>query len=352
MAGDVGFVERIVTPGLEGTLSAEPVLHEYGPRLRIGFGSPEMGLESLEPPLDSASLSGAELIGLNAYELRRSPEYVDAKNRRPRDRENWGYAGPDDVQPLHRNADEAGLISDSLERGAEAPAIPTSERLTGRVAVGLIMVSGSEARLRLSEAERVKIVAEIQNGLSWLGAQSPARDVTWVHEVHSVTVNVPEVTNGTSYEDFEQPWRDAALQQLGLQTGRSGLQAYVQDLRTRLRTDWAYCTLFTRYRLRHFAYADLGGPHLVMHYQNDGWGPDNIDRVFAHETGHIFGAPDEYAAARCNCSGRHGFFRKPNLNCETCAADGGTDCIMRANTWAICPSTPMHLGFNGVVVTS
>jgi hypothetical protein len=84
-----------------------------------------------------------------------------------------------------------------------------------------------------------------------------------------------------------------------------------------------------------------------MHYENDGWGPDNIDRVFAHETGHIFGAPDEYQASGCSCGGSFGFFRKPNINCEGCAPDGGTDCIMRANTWAMCQVTPLHLGFEG-----
>jgi hypothetical protein len=82
-----------------------------------------------------------------------------------------------------------------------------------------------------------------------------------------------------------------------------------------------------------------------MHYDNDGWGPNNIDRVFAHETGHIFGAPDEYAASGCNCGGSHGHFGQANGNCENCAPGGGVQCIMRANTWAMCSFTPLHLGY-------
>ena len=36
-----------------------------------------------------------------------------------------------------------------------------------------------------------------------------------------------------------------------------------------------------------------------MQYSNDGWGPDNLDKVFAHEIGHAFNARDEYT--NCNC---------------------------------------------------
>lgn len=61
---------------------------------------------------------------------------------------------------------------------------------------------------------------------------------------------------------------------------------------------WAYCAFFVKgYPLWHFAYAS--SPRIVMDYANDGWGPDNIDRVFAHEIGHIFSCHDEYATANC-----------------------------------------------------
>jgi hypothetical protein len=82
-----------------------------------------------------------------------------------------------------------------------------------------------------------------------------------------------------------------------------------------------------------------------MDYNNDGWGPDNIDRVFAHETGHIFGCPDEYASSGCDCGGAWGRFGRPNTNCENCAPGGGVACLMKANTWAMCSVTPAHLGW-------
>ena len=144
---------------------------------------------------------------------------------------------------------------------------------------------------------------------------------------------------------LEALWRDPAMSQLGFGTGMGAVSSYVQKLRADLATTWAYCAFFTKYPVGHFAYASIGGPRLVMQYANDGWGPDNIDRVFTHETGHIFGAPDEYASSNCNCGGSWGFFQEPNTNCALCASGGGVECIMRANTWAMCQWTPRHLGF-------
>jgi len=85
-----------------------------------------------------------------------------------------------------------------------------------------------------------------------------------------------------------------------------------------------------------------------MNYANDGWGPVNIDRVFAHETCHIFGAPDEYRESGCECGGRFGADGWPNDNCENGATNGGVPCIMRANDWAMCDCTRHHLGYSGL----
>ena len=119
----------------------------------------------------------------------------------------------------------------------------------------------------------------------------------------------------------------------------------MEDIRARFGTRWTYCGFFTKYPLTWFAYASIGGPRLVMDYNNDGWGPDNIDRVFAHETGHIFGAPDEYASSGCDCGGGWGRFSIANCNCENCAGGGGLPCLMKGNTFSLCEYTPSHLGW-------
>jgi hypothetical protein len=290
-------------------------------------------------------LSPNERLGLEALHVRESKEYLIAKEKRPAQGSAWAR-GP---APLHLK--EEVIVNSAVgggPLGGGSAGAPVSKRLVGRIAVGVIMISGPQS-LALTTDQQVKIAAEVQNGLSWLGAQSPAKDVTWVHDNHLVTVSVPSPTStpiGDPYEFYERPWRDAALVQLGYAAGPAGVNAYITALKASRRADAAYCAFFSHYPLQHFAYCT--GPYVVMQFENDGWGPDNLDRVFAHETGHVFGAPDEYKEAGRNCGGSHGFFGKPNLNCESCAENGGVDCIMRNNAWAMCSVTPYHLGYSNL----
>ena len=232
-----------------------------------------------------------------------------------------------------------------------APTPPSNRsgyRLTGRIGVGVLVVSGP-GNLKITAAEEQGIVSQIQNGLGWLAAQSPAKDVTFVYNNDFETVSVADNPHGAGFEACEQPWRDAALAQLGFASGSTGLAAYIAALKSRLNVSQSYIAIFTKYSLFHFAYAHPGAvPYTVMNYWNDGWGVPFMDRVFAHETCHIFGAPDEYSLSGCNCGGAWGMFGVPNINCESCAPDGGKECIMRQNTLAMCSATPYHVGFNGL----
>lgn len=132
------------------------------------------------------------------------------------------------------------------------------------------------------------------------------------------------------------------MSQLGFSTGIGGVHDYARSIRTSLATRWAYVGFFTKFPVRHFAYALK--PRLVMHYDNNGWGHDNIDRVFTHETRHIFGCPDEYPSSRCDCTTRFGYLQEVNGNCQTCAPSF-TSCIMASNDPAMCSYTRTHLGW-------
>lgn len=356
MAGDIGIRESVVILGPNeasqfdesfGPIRPEAgVLHRYGPRVMIGE-IPESGPEVLRQALpqtlvhdeseevaDPAELDLDPLgsIGLSAFALRQSAEYAEAKAQRPLDKEPW-----DTPEATALDA-TGGRPTAPADR--PAPLASTSDRLIGEVAVGIVIVSGPTPELQFSEAEVVEIVAEVQNGLGWLGSRSYGGGVTWYYDLQQVSIAAQP---NPSAADLEAVWRDPAMKALGYSGDFQGVRTYVSEIRKRLQTRWTFCGLFTKYPASHHASAPA--PAIVMQAPYDGWGPTNIDRIFAHETGHVFGAPDEYRQSGCDCGGSHGFFGRPNLNCKNCAPGGSVECVMSANSWAMCSSTPWHLGF-------
>jgi hypothetical protein len=527
MAGDIPVPESAVVMGQDtGRRGADVlltvanreeqprVLHRYGSRVAVVVdpaGAEREGVEELAPgamvgapwALTDATMESLDptgRLGLQALALRRSDDYAGRKSNRPRDGEPWdaeGMQSPDapgtpqpagaglSYGPSGAPAAGTGVMDAPVVTEAEAPRaviVPpsaTSGRLAGTVGVGIVIVDGPTPETQFTDAERVEVVAEVQNGLTWLATQTTGAPVTWSYEIRNVAVNVPPMpivaiaakhsgklldisgastangapliqwdangghnqhfsmepladgsvrfvaehsgkvldvegastaagarliqwpwhggdnqrfqlqdlgdgvtritakhsglvldvtgastasgaqiiqwpwhggdnqrfTTDTRFGEREDRWRNPAVAALGHQANWNGVWDYVNDLRRRLGTEWAYCGFFTKYPLGHFAYASFGGPRVVMDYNNDGWGPTNIDRVFAHETGHIFNCPDEYAASGCDCGGQWGYWRTPNGNCENCAPGGGIACLMKANTWAMCEYTASQLGW-------
>jgi len=234
---------------------------------------------------------------------------------------------------------DTGIVSQST-------GTPTSLYMVGSVAVGVVMVSRNAGAEVLTATEQLKIVQEVQEGLDWLAGVEPRAKVSFVYDIRPVTVTsapgpYPGVTE--PYERFERDWRDAALAAMGYPAGRPGYQQYANDLRSSRHTDWAYVAFFTKYPLNHFAYAVV--EKVVMNFANDGWGPDNINRVFAHETCHIFGAADEYGS--CSCGSTSGHLSVPNSNCVNCFPPGvQVPCLMNANTLEMCDFSRMQIGWD------
>jgi hypothetical protein len=351
VAGDLDLQERVVLlvpPTDEAAADAAlaplgdaPIrLHAYG-RLSI-VALPEGREERADAALDVAAevpdegdLDDLERLGLAAFRLRESDEYQEAKRNRPREGESWDHEG----------CQQFGIPGRAVETGLGAAwvgAAPGGSFLEGSVAVGLVLVDGPTADLQFSATERAKVVAEVQNGLSWWAMTNPAADLSFVYDIQTPAIRTAADPNAA---DLEALWRDPTMQRLGYTADWNGVVAYVDAIRRANGTRWAYCAFFVKYPLSWFAYTNIDSPRLVMQYDNDGWGPDNIDRVFAHETGHVFRAPDEYTSSSCDCAGSWGRFGQPNGNCEICAPGGGVACIMKGNTWSLCRWTPSHVGW-------
>jgi predicted acetyltransferase len=326
------------------------VLHRFGNRVLIGDverpakrdAARQSGVAAVhEGAVEAApgGLSDVESLGLRAWNLRQSSAFDAAKARRPHEGVRW------DAAPGPEPPDGPGMahVTETLpERSFGLGQGDTSLYMIGTVAVGIILVDGPTPLLQFTDDEREKVVAEVMEGLTWLGRQEPKAGLTFSYDIQKPRIDVQPDPGLSGYDALESHWRDPAMANLRYSGNYLGVVDYVQKLRTRLATQWAYVGFFTKYPVAHFAYALK--PRLVMQYDNDGWGHDNIDRVFTHETGHIFGAPDEYAASNCTCGAKFGYLREPNGNCQGCAP-AFVDCLMAINTFGMCAHTPVHFGW-------
>lgn len=143
MAGDVNLPEALLAPIPQGGMAMAaplPVLHEYGPSVRIGLSAAGVP----QAPVNEAGLSEQERLGLQAFRLRLNASYKEAKESRPHKSSSWG--GSDGEPQLHR--DQRAVIPPAVPVAADPNAVQAAaptRRLAGRIAVGLFIVSGPGA---------------------------------------------------------------------------------------------------------------------------------------------------------------------------------------------------------------
>lgn len=232
--------------------------------------------------------------------------------------------------------------------GAPVPGYAeTSEYFIGRVAVGIILPESDDSvdtsTEDWTEDERTLVLSEITAALDWWAAIEPNAHLTFVYDDGTAS----PITTG--YEPISRRYSDQSLwiTEVMEKKGYTGssyfdlVRSYNNDLRNTYDTDWAF-TIFVvdssndtdnRFSDSYFAYAYLGGPFFVMTYGNNGYGPQNMDAVAAHETGHIFLALDQYTAANQPCTRQSGYLGVENQNSQYGSCASNEPSIMRGQTW-------------------
>ncbi|HMZ05466.1 MAG TPA: hypothetical protein PLA15_13040 [bacterium] len=232
----------------------------------------------------------------------------------------------------------------------------TSEYMMGSVAVGVVFVESDGSLEKSTENwddySKEDMIFQIRKGLDWWAQQGGYRaSLTWNYEFKDVTTKYEPITH--AYNDDEN-WVSDAAGKLGYGTGdgRMLCYEYANDLRHRYKTDWAFIVFAVAAdndddgnwkNSEAVAWANLGGPLLVINNRCDGWGPERAWEVMAHETGHIFNALDEYPGGSRGNS-RTGLLNVINGN----AADGGIineECIMKAHGDRACDFTRGQIGW-------
>lgn len=187
----------------------------------------------------------------------------------------------------------------------------TSEYLIGSVGIGLIFLESNGAIDPSTEnwnsTETTNVQNQITQAITWWANQYYYAGVSYVLDVHMAVptsyepiIHPSAMTNPT----YEKLWVSEAMASLGYSSGdwMKRTRDYVNAMRTAKGTDWGLTVFLVDssndiggdFSDGYFAYAYMGGPYIVMTYDNDGWGISCMNQVMAHETGHIFWATDEY----------------------------------------------------------
>jgi len=263
-----------------------------------------------------------------------------------------------------------GALSESVVTATGAPfgatELNTSEFLAGAVSVNIILVESDgsidPSTENWSSSRENDVVARIALGLEWIRAQEPQSALQFVYHVFPGRTDARARTgyepirraadpSGTTGEDR---WAKDVLTKLGYASGDrfARSRAFASDTRRADGTDWAVNVFVVdsladadgTFADGRFAYCWIGGPHLVMTYDNQAWGIARMDMVLRHELLHAFYAFDEYAGSACVCTEHRGYLDGVNANCAACNPVAAA-CVMIANGDALCAATRRQLGW-------
>ena len=295
----------------------------------------------------------------------------------------WNYLLDEVIEPPPPGAEpfpndalvspEGGEKSGSEGKTAEGRApitapgqTQTSEFMIGKVAIGVVLPESNGSGENWSNFDplypgqnrRQLVYNKIVAGANWWATQAPASaSLTFFYDQRLGIATIYEPITISSANNGETQWVADTLASMGYSTGDAfnRARAYDNAMRIGYGTDWAF-SVFVADSLKDAddmfpnftsAFAYLYGPYMVMTYDNGTaagpWRLLRMNQVFAHETGHIFGAPDEYQAPTCTCS-NYGYLGVTNGNCVYCTGSQAT-CVMVSNALALCTFTPGHVGW-------
>ncbi len=226
----------------------------------------------------------------------------------------------------------------------------TSEYFAGEISLAVLMlesVGGADPSYEnWNNTERAAVQSEVNQTITWWAAQNPNANISFKLEVYTYLPTVYEpIIHPSPFTDptWEQLWVSDAMAQLGFDQGdwMERVRDWEDYLRLAYGTDWVY-TVFVIdssndsdgcFSDGYCAYSYLGGPFCVMTYDNDGWGINAMDQVFAHETGHIFWATDEYNGL----TEYSGYLNASDVE--------GSGCLMDTDALALSSGTMLQVGW-------
>ena len=221
------------------------------------------------------------------------------------------------------------------------PSPATSAAMVGKIAVAIVLVESDGSTDPNTEnwttAEDTHAINATKEALNWWSRIEPRGAVRHTFEIYrGVETGYEPITRTPAEHEL---WVNETIDALGFPAGSSTsdrVRQFADDLRRRMNAHWAY-VLFVA-DSSHTPGGFGGGPTAGFAYTHGPYAVvgtntlQSLPALVAHETGHVFGALDEYTSA-CTCTDTGGIFSIENGNCEepgTCVVNETS--IMRSGS--------------------
>ena len=269
--------------------------------------------------------------------------------------ENLRGVGLDDATLAER-----GLLPGSAPDGTVP--VTYADKMTGTVAVTFFLVesdgSGADPN---SWTWTVQDMQEYMNsaivGLLWWAGRADNHLDCWVtfliNHVSAFDPRCQQWVEPSIHDNgFVSTWASNVMTKMGYPSGNhfSKVDAFNNWQEATYQVNSAYSAFIaynpigapSSFANGGYAFAWIYGPYFWSLFRTTGW---THDVVISHETGHIFGACDEYTGGCSSCVNSCSAYGGANANCEDCNPMS-RPCMMRSNENSLCQYTKTMIGWD------
>ena len=255
-----------------------------------------------------------------------------------------------------------GILSRNARDGSST--LTYADKMTGTVAVTFFLVESDgtgadpDSWTWTPEDMQEYMDATIVGLLWWTAHAEGHRDCWVTFLVNHVSALDPRchqwVEPSLHDSDFVSTWASNVMTKMGYTTGNhfSKVDAFNNWQEATYQVNSAYSAFIaynpigapSSFANGGYAFAWIYGPYFWSLFRTPGW---THDVVVSHESGHIFGACDEYTGGCSSCVSTCSAYGGPNANCEDCNPLSHP-CMMRSNENSLCQYTKTMIGWDAV----
>ena len=137
--------------------------------------------------------------------------------------------------------------------------------MTGHMAVGIVVVSGTTEKWQVTEEESTDAIIQVMKACWFLAtAGGGLTNLSFFYDIYTLTIDSIPNPGCISFESCEAVFRDSVLLQMGYSSCQEGVIALSTDIAKRNNAAWGFVSFVTKYPMAKPYYGD--GPRFCISY--------------------------------------------------------------------------------------